>query len=286
MFLSPTADRPPAPLLATSPTTSRIWRALAGARAPLPRSTATETPSTAGPSPPSDWNEAEPPRASHLLRRHHPAPMGASSAEAVDSAAQNRPRQEGLNDIAWGGVGVFASAPPTDPSGSSTLRDIGALHIITSRSRPRRRDPLRQARLEHRTRATWPPSLHGQRQVVVLDIRASPRLPVRSQLQRATRPASNRHRPAPRTSPATSGTPGTDSPGLIWTLSPSCGATRGGKQARGPESRPPLRGRGAWIPILAYHGRGGDATQLQWLVRRSRTGVCDRLSNKLQILRV
>ncbi|KAJ6807048.1 WD40 repeat protein [Iris pallida] len=272
-------------LLATSADFLRIWK--------IPDSSDASTPNPAvelqsllngnknsefcGPLTSFDWNEAEPRR------------IGTSSIdttctiwdierEAVDTQLIAHDKE--VYDIAWGGVGVFASVSADGSVRVFDLRDKEHSTIIYESSDPVDSPLVRLGwnKQDPRFMATI---IMDSAKVVVLDIRY-PTLPV-VELQRH-QASVNAIAWAPHSSCHIC-TAGDDSQALIWDLS-SVGsggaAVAGGGQGGGAASA--AAAEGGLDPILAYTA-GAEIEQLQWSSSQP-DWVAIAFANKLQILRV
>ncbi|XP_039132910.1 WD repeat-containing protein LWD1-like [Dioscorea cayenensis subsp. rotundata] len=210
-----------------------------------------------------DWNEAEPRR------------IGTSSIdttctiwdverEAVDTQLIAHDKE--VYDIAWGGVGVFASVSADGSVRVFDLRDKEHSTIIYESSDPAETPLVRLGwnKQDPRYMATI---IMDSPKIVVLDIRF-PTLPV-VELQRH-QASVNAIAWAPHSSCHIC-TAGDDSQALIWDLS-----SMGSGSGQQPE--------GGLDPILAYTA-GAAIEQLQWSSSQP-DWVAIAFSNKLQILRV
>ncbi|XP_073008056.1 WD repeat-containing protein LWD1 [Typha latifolia] len=213
-----------------------------------------------------DWNEAEPRR------------VGTSSIdttctiwdidrEAVDTQLIAHDKE--VYDIAWGGVGVFASVSADGSVRVFDLRDKEHSTIIYESADPPDTPLVRLGwnKQDPRYMATI---IMDSPKVVVLDIRF-PTLPV-VELQRH-QASVNAIAWAPHSSCHIC-TAGDDSQALIWDLS-SMGSSAGGQQPAA---------EGGLDPILAYTA-GAEIEQLQWSSTQP-DWVAIAFSTKLQILRV
>eukprot|EP01018_Ginkgo_biloba_P012206 Gb_40146 [translate_table: standard] len=207
-----------------------------------------------------DWNDADPKR------------IGTSSIdttctiwdiekEVVDTQLIAHDKE--VYDIAWGGVGVFASVSADGSVRVFDLRDKEHSTIIYESSQPD--TPLLRLGWNKQDPRFMATILMDSCKVVVLDIRF-PTLPV-AELQRH-QASVNAIAWAPH-SPCHICTAGDDSQALIWELS--------------SVSQPLVEGS-SLDPILAYTA-GAEINQLQWSSMQS-DWVAIAFSNKLQILRV
>ncbi|KAH7683401.1 WD repeat-containing protein 68 [Dioscorea alata] len=217
-----------------------------------------------------DWNEAEPRR------------IGTSSIdttctiwdverEAVDTQLIAHDKE--VYDIAWGGVGVFASVSADGSVRVFDLRDKEHSTIIYEASDSVDTPLVRLGwnKQDPRYMATI---IMDSAKVVVLDIRF-PTLPV-VELQRH-QASVNAIAWAPHSSCHIC-TAGDDSQALIWDLS-SVGNGGGGSGQQATASA-----EGGLDPILAYTA-GAEIEQLQWSSSQP-DWVAIAFSTKLQILRV
>ncbi|XP_008797649.2 WD repeat-containing protein LWD1-like [Phoenix dactylifera] len=216
-----------------------------------------------------DWNEAEPRR------------VGTSSIdttctiwdierEAVDTQLIAHDKE--VYDIAWGGVGVFASVSADGSVRVFDLRDKEHSTIIYESADPPNTPLVRLGwnKQDPRYMATI---IMDSAKVVVLDIRF-PTLPV-VELHRH-QASVNAIAWAPHSSCHIC-TAGDDSQALIWDLSSMGSASGGGQQAQ-------AAAEGDLDPILAYTA-GAEIEQLQWSSTQP-DWVAIAFSSKLQILRV
>ncbi|KAL0352816.1 UNVERIFIED_CONTAM: WD repeat-containing protein LWD1 [Sesamum angustifolium] len=205
-----------------------------------------------------DWNEAEPRR------------IGTSSIdttctiwdiekEVVDTQLIAHDKE--VYDIAWGGVGVFASVSADGSVRVFDLRDKEHSTIIYESSEPD--TPLVRLGWNKQDPRYMATIIMDSSKVVVLDIRF-PTLPV-VELQRH-QASVNAIAWAPHSSCHIC-TAGDDSQALIWDLSSMGQPVEGGLD-----------------PILAYTA-GAEIEQLQWSSSQP-DWVAIAFSNKLQILRV
>ncbi|KAH0973486.1 hypothetical protein GBA52_025642 [Prunus armeniaca] len=205
-----------------------------------------------------DWNEAEPKR------------IGTSSIdttctiwdierEAVDTQLIAHDKE--VYDIAWGGVGVFASVSADGSVRVFDLRDKEHSTIIYESSEPD--TPLVRLGWNKQDPRYMATIIMDSAKVVVLDIRF-PTLPV-VELQRH-QASVNAIAWAPHSSCHIC-TAGDDSQALIWDLSSMGQPVEGGLD-----------------PILAYTA-GAEIEQLQWSSSQP-DWVAIAFSTKLQILRV
>lgn len=205
-----------------------------------------------------DWNEAEPRR------------IGTSSIdttctiwdiekEMVDTQLIAHDKE--VYDIAWGGVGVFASVSADGSVRVFDLRDKEHSTIIYESSEPD--TPLVRLGWNKQDPRYMATIIMDSSKVVVLDIRF-PTLPV-VELQRH-QASVNAIAWAPHSSCHIC-TAGDDSQALIWDLSSMGQPVEGGLD-----------------PILAYTA-GAEIEQLQWSSSQP-DWVAIAFSNKLQILRV
>lgn len=214
-----------------------------------------------------DWNEAEP-------RRIGTASIDTTCTiwdidrEAVDTQLIAHDKE--VYDIAWGGVGVFASVSADGSVRVFDLRDKEHSTIIYESSDPADTPLVRLGwnKQDPRYMATI---IMDSPKVVVLDIRF-PTLPV-VELHRH-QASVNAIAWAPHSSCHIC-TAGDDSQALIWDLS-SMGSG-GGQQGAGVAD-------GGLDPILAYTA-GAEIEQLQWSSTQP-DWVAIAFSSKLQILRV
>ncbi|XP_038972580.1 WD repeat-containing protein LWD1-like [Phoenix dactylifera] len=221
-----------------------------------------------------DWNEAEPRR------------VGTSSIdttctiwdierEAVD--IQLIAHDKEVYDIAWGGVGVFASVSDDGSVRVFDIRDKEHSTIIYESADPPETPLVRLGwnKQDPRYMATI---IMDSAKVVVLDIRF-PTLPV-VELHRH-QASVNAIAWAPHSSCHIC-TAGDDSQALIWDLS-SMG-TAGGSASAGGGQQAAAAADGGLDPILAYTA-GAEIEQLQWSSTQP-DWVAIAFSTKLQILRV
>eukprot|EP00250_Pteridium_aquilinum_P007819 c17464_g1_i1 orf=468-1241(-) len=205
-----------------------------------------------------DWNEAEPKR------------IGTSSIdttctiwdiekEAVDTQLIAHDKE--VYDIAWGGVGVFASVSADGSVRVFDLRDKEHSTIIYESPQPD--TPLLRLGWNKQDPRYMATILMDSSKVVVLDIRY-PTIPV-AELQRH-QASVNAIAWAPHSSCHIC-TAGDDSQALIWDLSSMNQPVVGGLD-----------------PILAYTA-GAEINQLQWSSTQP-DWVAIAFSSKLQILRV
>jgi WD repeat-containing protein 68 len=205
-----------------------------------------------------DWNELEPKR------------LGTSSIdttctiwdierEVVDTQLIAHDKE--VYDIAWGGVGVFASVAADGSVRVFDLRDKEHSTIIYESPQPD--TPLLRLGWNKQDPRYMATILMDASKVVVLDIRY-PTLPV-AELQRH-QASVNAIAWAPHSSCHIC-TAGDDSQALIWDLSTMSQPVDGGLD-----------------PILAYTA-GAEINQLQWSSTQP-DWVAIAFSNKLQILRV
>ncbi|GER24626.1 WD-repeat protein [Striga asiatica] len=205
-----------------------------------------------------DWNEAEPRR------------IGTSSIdttctiwdiekEVVDTQLIAHDKE--VYDIAWGGVGVFASVSADGSVRVFDLRDKEHSTIIYESSEPD--TPLVRLGWNKQDPRYMATIIMDSSKIVVLDIRF-PTLPV-VELQRH-QSSVNAIAWAPHSSCHIC-TAGDDSQALIWDLSSMTQPVEGGLD-----------------PILAYTA-GAEIEQLQWSSSQP-DWVAIAFSNKLQILRV
>jgi WD repeat-containing protein 68 len=205
-----------------------------------------------------DWNEAEPKR------------IGTSSIdttctiwdiekEAVDTQLIAHDKE--VYDIAWGGVGVFASVSADGSVRVFDLRDKEHSTIIYESPQPD--TPLLRLGWNKQDPRYMATILMDSSKIVVLDIRY-PTIPV-AELQRH-QASVNAIAWAPHSSCHIC-TAGDDSQALIWDLSSISQPVDGGLD-----------------PILAYTA-GAEINQLQWSSTQT-DWVAIAFSSKLQILRV
>ena len=214
-----------------------------------------------------DWNEAEP-------RRIGTASIDTTCTiwdierEAVDTQLIAHDKE--VYDIAWGGVGVFASVSADGSVRVFDLRDKEHSTIIYESSDPADTPLVRLGwnKQDPRYMATI---IMDSPKVVVLDIRYPTQPVVELQRHQAS---VNAIAWAPHSSCHIC-TAGDDSQALIWDLSSMGG---GGVQQGGGV------GDGGLDPILAYTA-GAEIEQLQWSSTQP-DWVAIAFSNKLQILRV
>ncbi|KAL7102645.1 hypothetical protein ACP275_08G131500 [Erythranthe tilingii] len=245
-------------LLATSSDFLRLWQISDSGmelKSLLNNNRSTEF---SGPLTSFDWNEAEPRR------------IGTSSIdttctiwdierEVVDTQLIAHDKE--VYDIAWGGVGVFASVSADGSVRVFDLRDKENSTIIYDSPEPN--TPLVRLGWNKQDPRYMATIVMDSKKVVVLDIRF-PTLPV-MELQ-SHRASVNAVAWAPHSSCHLC-TAGDDSQALIWDLSST------GQQ---PD--------GSFDPILIYTA-GAEIEQLQWSTSLP-DWVAIAFSNKLQILRV
>ncbi|KAJ3675828.1 hypothetical protein LUZ60_004870 [Juncus effusus] len=229
-----------------------------------------------------DWNEAEPRR------------IGTSSVdttctiwdidrEVVDTQLIAHDKE--VYDIAWGGVGVFASVSADGSVRVFDLRDKEHSTIIYESADPPDTPLVRLGwnKQDPRYMATI---IMDSPKVVVLDIRY-PTLPV-VELQRH-QSSVNAIAWAPHSSCHIC-TAGDDSQALIWDLSSMGSSTGGGAGLGGGGGTGGATGlagggvEGGLDPILAYTA-GAEIEQLQWSASQP-DWVAIAFANRLQILRV
>lgn len=255
-------------LLATSSDFLRIWRIADDSSGVTVKSVlnANTNSEYCAPLTSFDWNEADPRR------------IGTSSIdttctiwdierEAVDTQLIAHDKE--VYDIAWGGVGVFASVSSDGSVRVFDLRDKEHSTIIYESSDPVETPLVRLGwnKQDPRYMATL---IMDSPKVVVLDIRF-PTLPV-VELQRH-QASVNAIAWAPHSSCHIC-TAGDDSQALIWDLSSM------GTSSDSAGERPD----GGLDPILAYTA-GAEIDQLQWSSSQP-DWVAIAFSSKLQILRV
>lgn len=265
-------------LLATSADFLRIWRINDDSTGVEQRAVLNGNRNSefCGPLTSFDWNEAEPRR------------VGTSSVdttctiwdidrEAVDTQLIAHDKE--VYDIAWGGVGVFASVSADGSVRVFDLRDKEHSTIIYESSDPPDTPLLRLGwnKQDPRYMATI---IMDNPKVVVLDIRY-PTLPV-VELQRH-QASVNAIAWAPHSSCHIC-TAGDDSQALIWDLSSMGGGAGGGSGAVQQAAAAAAAAEGGLDPILAYTA-GAEIEQLQWSSTQP-DWVAIAFSNKLQILRV
>ncbi|XP_054801751.1 WD repeat-containing protein LWD1-like [Prosopis cineraria] len=251
-------------LLATSSDFLRVWRLSDPDDNPAQRVelksllNGNQNSEFCGPLTSFDWNEAEPKR------------IGTSSIdktctiwdiekEAVDT--QLIAHDKDVYDIAWGGVGVFASVSADGSVRVFDLRDKEHSTIIYESSEPD--TPLVRLGWNKQDPRYMATIIMDSAKVVILDIRF-PTLPV-VELQRH-QASVNAIAWAPHSSCHIC-TAGDDSQALIWDLSSMGQPVEGGLD-----------------PILAYTA-GAEIEQLQWSSSQP-DWVAIAFSTKLQILRV
>ncbi|KAJ6834779.1 WD40 repeat protein [Iris pallida] len=269
-------------LLATSADFLRIWKIPDNSDSSTPKPVelksllnGNKNSEFCGPLTSFDWNEAEPRR------------IGTSSIdttctiwdierEAVDTQLIAHDKE--VYDIAWGGVGVFASVSADGSVRVFDLRDKEHSTIIYESSDPADSPLVRLGwnKQDPRFMATI---IMDSAKVVVLDIRY-PTLPV-VELQRH-QASVNAIAWAPHSSCHIC-TAGDDSQALIWDLS-SVGSGGGGAAAVGQAGGAASAAEGGLDPILAYTA-GAEIEQLQWSSSQP-DWVAIAFANKLQILRV
>ncbi|VFQ79993.1 unnamed protein product [Cuscuta campestris] len=252
-------------LLATSSDYLRIWRVADDGSRVEPKSVLNNNRNSdfSGPLTSFDWNDAEPRR------------IGTSSIdttctiwdierETVDTQLIAHDKE--VYDIAWGGVGVFASVSADGSVRVFDLRDKEHSTIIYESSEPE--TPLVRLGWNKQDPRYMATIIMDSSKVVVLDIRF-PTLPV-VELQRH-QAGVNAIAWAPHSSCHIC-TAGDDSQALIWDLS-SMG-----------QQQPIAGAEGGLDPILAYTA-GAEIEQLQWSSSQP-DWVAIAFANKLQILRV
>nr|UWK01869.1 WD40 repeat [Erythronium umbilicatum]UWK01870.1 WD40 repeat [Erythronium umbilicatum] len=260
-------------LLATSADFLRIWRINDDGVQLHSLLNGNKTSEFCGPLTSFDWNENEPRR------------IGTSSidttctvwdveAETVDTQLIAHDKE--VYDIAWGGVGVFASVSGDGSVRVFDLRDKEHSTIIYESNDPADTPLVRLGwnKQDPRYMATI---IMDSAKVVVLDIRF-PTLPV-VELQRH-QAGVNAIAWAPHSSCHIC-TAGDDSQALIWDLS-SMGGGGNGQQGAGAAAA--AAADGGLDPILAYTA-GAEIEQLQWSSTQP-DWVAIAFANKLQILRV
>ncbi|KAL9274560.1 WD repeat-containing protein [Drosera capensis] len=256
----PIADSSRPDLLATSSDFLRIWEVMADDEGVRLRATMNGNRGSefCGPLTSFDWNEAD-------VRR-----IGTSSIdttctiwdvekEVVDTQLIAHDKE--VYDIAWGGVGVFASVSADGSVRVFDLRDKEHSTIIYESSEPE--SPLVRLGWNKQDPRFMATIIMDNAKVVVLDIRY-PTLPV-VELQRH-QASVNAIAWAPHSSCHIC-TAGDDMQALIWDLSSASQPVEGGLD-----------------PILAYTA-GAEIEQLQWSSSQP-DWVAIAFSNKLQILRV
>ncbi|KAG0457946.1 hypothetical protein HPP92_022803 [Vanilla planifolia] len=263
-------------LLATSADFLRIWRiADDSSRVELKSIlNGNKNSEFCGPLTSFDWNDTE-------ARR-----IGTSSIdttctiwdierEAVDTQLIAHDKE--VYDIAWGGVGVFASVSADGSVRVFDLRDKEHSTIIYESSDPPDTPLVRLGwnKQDPRYMATI---IMDSAKVVVLDIRF-PTLPV-VELQRH-QASVNAIAWAPHSSCHIC-TAGDDSQALIWDLSSMGSTASGGQQQQSTAATAATEG--GLDPILAYTA-GAEIEQLQWSSSQP-DWVAIAFSTKLQILRV
>ncbi|KAG6481740.1 WD repeat-containing protein LWD1-like [Zingiber officinale] len=260
-------------LLATSADFLRIWRVADDSSRIELRSllNGNRNSEFCGPLTSFDWNEAEPRR------------IGTSSIdttctvwdidrEAVDTQLIAHDKE--VYDIAWGGVGVFASVSADGSVRVFDLRDKEHSTIIYESADPPGTPLVRLGwnKQDPRYMATI---IMDSAKVVVLDIRF-PTFPV-VELHRH-QASVNAIAWAPHSSCHIC-TAGDDSQALIWDLS-----SMGGDHGNVQKSMAAASAEGGLDPILAYTA-GAEIEQLQWSSSQP-DWVAIAYSTKLQILRV
>mmetsp|Transcript_20620 Transcript_20620/g.62103 ORF Transcript_20620/g.62103 Transcript_20620/m.62103 type:complete len:340 (-) Transcript_20620:848-1867(-) len=245
-------------LMATTSDLLRLWRVGEDSTQLIKELTNNKNPELCAPLTSFDWNETDPKR------------LGTSSIDTTCTIwdiekgvvdTQLIAHDKEVYDIAWGGVGVFASVSADGSVRVFDLRDKEHSTIIYEsgdggtpllRLGWNKQDPRYMATL-----------LMGSSKVVVLDIRF-PTLPV-AELQRHQQPV-NGLAWAPHSSCHIC-TAGDDKQALIWDLSNMSQSMDQGLD-----------------PILAY-GAGAEIDQLQWSTSQP-DWVAINFGNKTQILRV
>eukprot|EP00898_Chlorokybus_atmophyticus_P006424 jgi/Chlat1/6783/Chrsp50S06455 len=215
-----------------------------------------------------DWNEAEPKR------------IGTSSIDTTCTIwdiekgvvdTQLIAHDKEVYDIAWGGVGVFASVSADGSVRVFDLRDKEHSTIIYESPHPE--TPLLRLGWNKQDPRYMATILQDSPKVVVLDIRF-PTLPV-AELQRHQM-CVNALAWAPHSSCHIC-TAGDDSQALIWDLSSMQQPNNATSNSTGSTDQ-------GLDPILAYTA-GAEITQLQWSSTQP-DWVAIAFANKLQILRV
>ncbi|KAL9159352.1 hypothetical protein ABFS82_08G127900 [Erythranthe guttata] len=245
-------------LLATSSDFLRLWQISDSGmelKSLLNNNRSTEF---SGPLTSFDWNEAEPRRIG-TCSIDTTCTIWDIEREVVDTQLIAHDKE--VYDIAWGGVGVFASVSGDGSVRVFDLRDKENSTIIYDSPEPN--TPLVRLGWNKPDPRYMATIVMDSKKVVVLDIRF-PTLPV-MELQ-SHRASVNAVAWAPHSSCHLC-TAGDDSQALIWDLSPT------GQQ---PD--------GSFDPILIYTA-GAEIEQLQWSTSLP-DWVAIAFSNKLQILRV
>ncbi|EYU43248.1 hypothetical protein MIMGU_mgv1a009118mg [Erythranthe guttata] len=244
-------------LLATSSDFLRLWQISDSGmelKSLLNNNRSTEF---SGPLTSFDWNEAEPRRIG-TCSIDTTCTIWDIEREVVDTQLIAHDKE--VYDIAWGGVGVFASVSGDGSVRVFDLRDKENSTIIYDSPEPN--TPLVRLGWNKPDPRYMATIVMDSKKVVVLDIRF-PTLPV-MELQ-SHRASVNAVAWAPHSSCHLC-TAGDDSQALIWDLSPT------GQQ---PD--------GSFDPILIYTA-GAEIEQLQWSTSLP-DWVAIAFSNKLQILR-